>query len=307
MDEQTMNFAIQKRKPSLIHVILLVFLGLFFFIFNVIRSELSYRILSTTVTIREEKKKKNDGKKNVIERIYYINMADKTDRRDFMESWLNTSDQKLPYQRIEGISAKDDPCEFLSKEQKKSPLRWKWCYAVLGLRNTHLHIMDNYNTSGLSLVLEDDYQFKNVSQYEWAINEFLPHDWDIVRFDCWGYRPSSMKITKHGAIEVFRTLVSENCTDDSEREIDPDGRCWFCGGTHILVYRHTKLKRVRQNWINQSNKAKGIDCKLNYPAIKSYCINGLGNGQFKMTLKKVSTIVKPDLLKKRGEKAQTLS
>merc|ERR1719491_2353086 len=43
-----------------------------------------------------------------IERIFYINMAERTERRRFMEGWLN--EQSLPYERVEALTANYNKC-----------------------------------------------------------------------------------------------------------------------------------------------------------------------------------------------------
>ena len=78
---------------------------------------------------------------------------------------------------------------------------------------------------------------------KWAIDALVPRDWKIIRFDCWGYRPFTFPITKSiGDIEVFRTAHSVPCDTCEEDEISSDGKCWLCGGTHDMVYRHSSLK-----------------------------------------------------------------
>jgi len=212
-----------------------------------------------------------------IERIYYINMAERDERRRFMEGWL--SEQSIPYERVEAMTATHNRCAMLSPKQKKDPKKLKWCHAMQGLKKTNNHIMRNYNTTGgLTLVLEDDYMVKNANKMKWAIDTLVPRDWEIIRFDCTGYRPSTIPVTKsNGDVEVFRTAHSVPCDESEEKEISSNGRCWFCGGTHNMVYRHSSLKSLHKVWKDQK---EGIDCALTSDEIKSYCVNGLDIGDF---------------------------
>jgi len=228
-------------------------------------------------------------KPTYFERIYYINMADRQERRSFMESWL--SKQNLPFERVEALTAEHNPCEMLSAKEKRDPAKLKWCHGIQGLRKTHYNIMNNYNTSGLTLVMEDDYMVKNITKLEWAVNTLVPDDWDVVHFDCWGYRPSAVPITKtHKEIEVFRTAHSVPCDAHEEKELDPNnGQCFMCGGTHAMVYRHSSLNKLHEAW---KGSPIGIDCGLTNEHIKSYCVNGLETGKFSADRWNTSSIPK---------------
>ena len=95
--------------------------------------------------------------------------------------------------------------------------------------------MRNYNTTGgLTLVLKDDYMVKNVNKMKWAIDTLIPHDWDVIRFDCTGYRPSTIPITQsNGDVEVLQRAHSVPCDISEEKEISSNGRCSFCGGIKV--------------------------------------------------------------------------
>jgi hypothetical protein len=61
------------------------------------------------------------------------------------------------------------------------------CRGVIGLRMSNLYIMDYAETSGITMVLEDDVKV-NMSLVLDAVRA-VPRDWDIIRLDCWGFVP----------------------------------------------------------------------------------------------------------------------
>ena len=91
----------------------------------------------------------------------------------FRESWL--SNQSIPYERIEAIRGESTGCVV----RKTNPMR---CAGISGVRETNLHIMKHKNTSGLTLVLEDDVYVQTDRLMYWVRQ--VPNDWDIIRFDC---------------------------------------------------------------------------------------------------------------------------
>jgi hypothetical protein len=81
--------------------------------------------------------------------IYYINLKGAHERNLMMQRWLNKTN--LPYQRVNAYepslhtySASDPRCVHY----KSSPAR---CKGLLGVRQSNIDIIDNYNTSGMTL------------------------------------------------------------------------------------------------------------------------------------------------------------
>ena len=53
---------------------------------------------------------------------------------------------------------------------------------------------------------------------------------------------------------------------------------WYCGGTHAVLWRDgVSLEKLRAVYSEQPYN--GIDCKLNTPDLKAYCINNLNIGR----------------------------
>ena len=94
-----------------------------------------------------------------IDRVYYINLATSVRRRIEMERWLTKSNTS--YVRVEAVSpplrhSPDLRCETSRQESHR-------CRGIIGLRDSNFYIMDHLNTSGLTLVLEDDIEL-NISR-----------------------------------------------------------------------------------------------------------------------------------------------
>jgi hypothetical protein len=196
-------------------------------------------------------KVKNIGAFEGIDRIYYINLDNRTDKRDFMESWLKPFSQQysILYQRVSAKSW-DDSCNDIHKSDEAM----KRCRGVMGLRNSNLHIMDHYNTTGYTLVLEDDFQIQNYTRLLDGLKK-VPEDWDVIRFDCWGKRRNLFPQYGFG----FRTITS-------------NGRKNYCGGTHATLWRSDRLHKLRKTWEYPKQRYLGIDCLLADDDIKSYCL-----------------------------------
>lgn len=127
-----------------------------------------------------------------IDRIYYINVDERRDRAEFMEWWLSWQD--TPYARIPAVPAASTGCV-------KRLSRPNHCRGVIGLRMSNLYIMDYAETSGITMVLEDDVKV-NMSLVLDAVRA-VPRDWDIIRLDCWGFVPWNFK---HA--EYFQNCIS---------------------------------------------------------------------------------------------------
>lgn len=183
-----------------------------------------------------------------VDRIYYINMDHRTDKREFMESWLEPFSKKysVPYQRISGKSGDTGDC--------LPGVRDEACIGLTGLLYTNWDIMDNYNTTGITLVLEDDYVIRNYNKLLKSI-EKAPADWDVLRFDSWQQpRVSFPRFYMRGLGSGFRTSSPRNG--------------YFCGGTHITVWRGDKVEKLRNHW--DMHPRLPIDCALANDNITSY-------------------------------------
>jgi len=192
-----------------------------------------------------------------IDRIYYINLDTNPCRRSFMEGWL--SQQPIPFLRVPGIIGREGLCT----KSRSAPAR---CRGVSGLAQTDVSIIDNYNTTGITLVLEDDFKVVEFEKLLTAVS-LVPKDWDIIRFDCWGRHPSTLERMKNF---TFRTAHRKPCNRTKEQ-------CEFCGGTHAMLWRGDRIQNIRKIWSKQPYS--DIDCRLTNSDIHSYCVN-IGIGEF---------------------------
>jgi len=197
-----------------------------------------------------------------IDRIYYINMDKNQKRRELMEGWLK--DQTIPYQRFSAMRGGEN---VTCKNNTKNDHRER-CRGIAGVAMSNVAIMDQRNTTGLTLVLEDDYQVKNMTLLEESLKH-IPSDFDVVRWDCWGRKPKEFQwMNKH----AFRTACI-NATTGKEMGCSR----WFCGGNHATLWRGGRsLQKLRDIW---SSPYDGIDCLLTTAKLKSYCINGKFRGK----------------------------
>jgi hypothetical protein len=190
-----------------------------------------------------------------VGRIYYINLAKNIQRRTLMEKWLK--EQPIPYQRIEAlVGAVNDTCP-----KGAEPAR---CRGMAGLSKTNLDIIRNHDTSGFTLVFEDDfYVQKDLLQAVQATLQVVPEDWDIIRWDCVGpIRSSFPMIINTTAMTVFRAAHLLPCQEPT---------CTFCGSTHAMLWRNTSLPKIEVIWAKQPYN--DIDCRLVTNEINGYCVN----------------------------------
>jgi hypothetical protein len=224
-----------------------------------------------------------------IQRIYFINLESAVKRRQFMEKWL--SGTNVAYERIEAQELAvsdllvDKRCGLSVCPTIGCPLQdpQRSC-AVRGLIASNIKIMDTKNTSGLTLVLEDDYKIK-IRLLSDAI-KLVPQDWDVIRFNCKGLRrhlPPSFNVTLRSGLRIFKTQCGRTRTS-------ADKQCTYCGGSHATLWRGgDSVKKLRALWSRMP--AIGIDCALTTDTLQSYCVNG-EFGSFDKQLQKISSIPK---------------
>ena len=203
-----------------------------------------------------------------IDRIYYINMQQNQQRRLIMESWL--SHQIIPYQRMPGLQGHNDTCI----PQKIGSNRGQRCVGISGLVESNLDIIDNHNTTGMTLVLEDDFVIHDMHKLMSSIS-LVPKDWDVIRFDCFERPLQQFESYSKFSYQVPSSINQTLCTP-KEKNV-----CYYCGGTHAVLWngRKSSMGKLRQVWSQQPYD--DIDCRLSNTThdIKSYCIN-VGIGEF---------------------------
>ena len=191
-----------------------------------------------------------------VDRIYYINMDHRTDKRDWMESWLEPFSKKysVPYYRISGKSGDTNDCP--------SHLRDVACIGMTGLLYSNWDIMDNHNTTGITIVLEDDYVIQDYPKLLKSL-AMTPDDWDVIRFDLWHHPYGKFPHFQMGELGYGVQTVAP-----------PEGQ-YYCGGTHLTVWRGDKVDTLRKHW--DAHPRFPIDCRLAADNITSYALmTGVG-------------------------------
>jgi hypothetical protein len=203
-----------------------------------------------------------------IDRIYYSNLEKNWLRRQSMERWLlqqNSDDQQplIPYKRINATVGEMGVC---------LPNKAAKCRGLSGLARTLVGIIETENTTGLSLVLEDDYvvQDPNFSRLYEAI-QMVPNDWDLIRFDCYDMEPVTFRTINRFVIDTSKIL---SCKKNPNHK---NQNCYFCGGTHSMLFRGTSVHKLKEMW--STTPYQDVDCMIaESPSVKSYCVKiGLGH------------------------------
>ncbi len=219
---------------------------------------------------RRRQREKPTLPKFTLDRIYYINLEKRFRRRAMMESWL--SQQSIPYERVVASIGQPDICVTRYEGQK--------CMGVSGLARTNVHITEHFNTTGITLVLEDDIKVQEMDKLIASIH-LVPADWDVIRWDCWdaplpGFQPIPFGF-KAGPL--------------SEAHCTPDQQCWYCGGTHAVLWKGgDSVEKLRKIWSIQPHL--DIDCLLTDPSLNSYCVQ-VGIGQFQLPESELTDINPP--------------
>jgi hypothetical protein len=175
-----------------------------------------------------------------IDKIIYHNLARNQLRRKSMEHWL--SEQPIPYTRAEGLTGNTTGCASNIQTEAR-------CRGVSGLLFTLVHIIDHYNMTGTTLILEDDIIIvdKYLERLELAL-PLVPDDWDIIRFDTWG-----VNWTSYGSFEfqsvndyVLNTTTYDIGTPCAETVWE--GPCQLFGGTYAMLFREQSVHKLRDLW-----------------------------------------------------------
>ena len=202
-----------------------------------------------------------------VQRVYYINLLKNTQRRDLMESWLRL--QPIPYERINATIGSSNPQDCVAAKQHLDR-----CRGLSGLAKTELDIIRNHNTSGLTLVFEDDFvAYEPLDEIVERTLKMVPSDWDVIRWDCWGEPSDLFDVLSPG--KVYRTYA--NVTSRNRPG-------WYCGGTHAMLWREESISKLEQLWSREP--FDDIDCRLTTESLNSYCVNiGIG-GLEKLTVER---------------------
>lgn len=205
------------------------------------------------------------AREQTVQRIYYINLQKNINRRALMESWL--IGQPIPFERIAAKVGDTDPEHCISGKQH--PDR---CNGILGLAETELDIIRNHNTSGLTLVFEDDFiVHKPLDEIVRKTLRLVPSNWDLIRWDCWGKPLDTFNYVLSPGILDRSRIFRTNGTNLDTTVFSQD--FWFCGGTHAMMWREESISKLENIWSRLP--FEDIDCKLTTtePHFNSYCVN----------------------------------
>ena len=208
-----------------------------------------------------------------IQRAYYINLDKNKKRRQRMEEALQKQiklyNRPLPFQRVPALRGdmKRTPCTPGLRDPDR-------CRGLAGIVKSNFQIMQYYQTSGITLVMEDDFVLRNLSLLEQAMH-WIPDDWDILRFETVDYERhdedfeyfDAPESSEYNASEflIFRANFVKPCVNN----------CAYCGGAFCMVWRASSLAKIYNIWSAQP--LADLDCRLAWDKnIKSYVINAHG-------------------------------
>lgn len=185
-----------------------------------------------------------------IDKVFFINLALRTDRNEFMSSYLG--EMGLPYERFDAVCPTIDSLvsphgmhhNFYEratdrfKSYAANPSLHRRATGVFGCYISHyrIHEFAIENDIGNYIILEDDCQIQNstLDKISAALqNGEIDADWDIIR-SCW---ESSSRIEKFTA--------SHHESDYS----DGDGHSYF-GGTHFSLFKGRSARKIFEHLAN---------------------------------------------------------
>jgi hypothetical protein len=207
-----------------------------------------------------------------IDRVYYSNLEKNKIRRQSMEHWMDSDPLlKASHKRINASIG--DPLIDQCAPKKSNPGR---CRGLAGVSKTLLGILDGEDTTGISLVLEDDFVITDPGlQRMEASLELVPEDWDLIRFDCVHTSQVHFQWINPFVANTSTLQIKFNC---SASNLDSrDCRNWFCGGAYAMLWREESIHKLRAMW--GRIPYDDVDCVIaRTPSIRSYCVNvGIGD------------------------------
>jgi hypothetical protein len=215
-----------------------------------------------------ERLRKAEAGLDALDRIYYINLPHRPLRRAMMEAWLGNQSSSVPFHRIEPIRGTSN-VENCVSHKRDPPAR---CFGITSLARTLAGIIRQKDVHGLTLVLEDDYQVTMPLNELVRISlQMVPDDWDIIRWDCSGGMHALASPRRVGGnATLARTVLKEECSRRRQSGVDA-GSCWFCGGSHVHMWRGSSTDRLANVWSEMPYN--DVDCRLSTPDLNSYCLN----------------------------------
>jgi hypothetical protein len=197
-----------------------------------------------------------------IDRIYYHNLPKNHHRRQSMEVWLQ--DQAIPYERINATVGDKHSCVLKHNNTNR-------CRGIAGICKTLDGILQNKDTTGVTMVLEDDIipLDLNLDRLEESL-KMVPNDWDIIRFDCWGLNDFHFPLWVNDYVVDTSKYWSANDCDKTKNACLPKK---FYGGAYSMLWRGSSKHKLRKIWSqppyhDADGRIAGRKKKL-----KSYCVN----------------------------------
>jgi len=171
-----------------------------------------------------------------IDKIYYINLDKRVDRREPMEDALSKID--IPYERFSAIRPTESDLDskyksFHNRLANKEYRSKNQLLGTLGCYMSHYFVQKKANDSshGNYLVLEDDWHVKpeSIEALESIFNKGLvPRDWDIFG-SFW---------SSHGRIVIKHKGSTSFSKFHNNREGQP------MGGTHFMLFNKLSTSKI---------------------------------------------------------------
>lgn len=190
------------------------------------------KLINNFKTQQKEKVKKY---KKLDYKIIYINLQERTDRKEIMEKFYKKNN--IPVERYEArkidlnIFKQDHPHLEISPLVLNKTNK-KWVNGTLGCYDSHYNILKNFKDNKefkYLIVLEDDCTISEAS-IDHCLNFLKTKDYiDILRINCWKPIPKNpFKFTQSTKNSKFKR----------------DNLYYFDGGTHCCIYHVKNIKKV---------------------------------------------------------------
>ena len=200
-----------------------------------------------------------------IDKIIYINLDHRTDRRNWMDGQLASIN--IPYERfsaisptIESLTNKDGQYnDFYTRlaVKDKSP---RWEMGTIGCYLSHLtiHKLAHERNFGNYIILEDDCVFSQESLdiVKQNLNdEMIGDDWDIIRSTWFSDINEIFKYDYCTPMSKFYTKLSEQNIRSRADFLHSKYAKWInknknkllvasCGGTHFQVIKKSSISKI---------------------------------------------------------------
>jgi GR25 family glycosyltransferase involved in LPS biosynthesis len=219
---------------------------------------------------------------------WYINLDEYSGRRNAMEQAYSSS--RLRYQRFPAVRPTTESLTHGTwaslynayHESRKSDIHDPHMVArirgEIGCIASHVvllkHILSTGRPGEVYMLAEDDYvPAPDFAQRLPRALATLPRDWDVLRLDCWAME-GGVGIKR--LPQISAGLYWNSIPGCSIKDSEPTGRkeCYFCGGTHAVLFSYEKVQRLIDLWTGQDGPLYPMDCMMTRPDLKSYSFSG---------------------------------